>query len=255
MIRLEQVVLQRENRTILHGIDLHMRSGEHWVILGRNGSGKTTLLEMINGYLFPSSGSVSVLGNRYGSCDLREVRRRIGYVSQSLMDKLALRDPVWEAVATGEYGYLRFYEQIPQELQDKAEAMLERVKLGRVKDQPIVTLSQGERKKMMLARALMNDPAILVLDEPCSGLDLYEREALLADIQELGASVGLIYVTHHLEEMIPVFTHVALLEEGSLIAAGKKREVLTPERLQQVFHLQVELDWTGDRPWARVFPR
>jgi iron complex transport system ATP-binding protein len=253
MIRLSGVNFIRGERTILHDIDLHIQKGEHWVILGKNGSGKTTLLELINGYQFPSSGKVQVMGHTYGEVDLREVRKRIGYISQSLMEKLTLRDPVWEVVATGEYGFLRFYQEIPAEVKRKAEQKLEEVRLLHVKDQPLGTLSQGERKKIMLARSLMTNPSVLIMDEPCSGLDLYEREHLLEVIQELGQhDLTMIYVTHHIEEIMPVFTHIALVDQGRIMAQGRKQQVLTAELLRGAYQVPVEVEWSKERPWVRV---
>lgn len=254
MIRMEHISYIREARHILEDVNIHMKPAEHWVILGKNGSGKTTLLEMMNGYLFPSSGTVDVLGNRYGACDVREVRKRIGYMSQSLIEKLSLRDPVWEVVATGEYAYLRFYQTIDPAVIEKAEGLLAKVGLFHVKDQPFGTLSQGERKKAILARALMSAPAVLIMDEPCSGLDLYEREKLLQDIQGLGREGGLsiVYVTHHMEEIMPMFTHVALLKKGKLLAAGAKHDVLTPELLEDAYDLQLTVEWWKERPWVKA---
>ncbi|GIP37305.1 putative ABC transporter ATP-binding protein YlmA [Paenibacillus sp. J31TS4] len=253
MIRLKDIYFRREQRDILTDIQLTVNEGEHWVILGRNGSGKTTILELLNGYQFPSSGTVEVLGKRYGTVDIREARKSIGYISSSLYDKLTPRDPVWEVVATGEYGYLRFYQDIPDETIAKAEAMLARVGLTHVKDQLLGTLSQGERKKILLARALMLDPAILIMDEPCSGLDLFEREKLLNDINNLKETgVTVVYVTHHIEEIMPIFTHAALLENGKLVAAGPKTAVLTEENLLQAFQVPVRLEWENGRPWIQV---
>lgn len=230
-----------------------MKQGEHWVILGKNGSGKTTILEMINGYQFPSSGTVDVLGYRYGRCNIREVRKQIGYIGQSLFEKLTPADPVWECVATGEYGYLRFYEQIPLEAVEKAHEMLDKVGLSEVRDQPLGTLSQGERKKILLARALMSDPVLLVMDEPCSGLDLYEREKLLETIDGLSDDgVSFVYVTHHVEEIMPIFTHIALIHEGQIVAAGPKHDVLTADNMLKTFQIPVSLEWDQNRPWIKV---
>lgn len=253
IISLQHLRLQREEREILQDVSLTVQPGEQWVVLGRNGSGKTTLLEMLTGYMFPTAGTVEVLGNRYGECDVREVRKRIGYISQSLVEKLALADPVWEVAATGEYAFLRFYQEIPEDVKDKALRLLEECGLGHAALQPFGTLSQGERKKVLLARALMSDPAILILDEPCSGLDLYEREKLLAETGKLGSrSMTVIYVTHHMEEIMPMFTHVALLQDGRLIASGPKEEVLTERVLGDAYELPLTVEWAHGRPWIKV---
>lgn len=253
MIHLSHIHFIRGERHILNDVNVHIHPGEHWVLLGRNGSGKTTLLEMMNGYEFPSRGTVDVLGNRYGQCDVREVRKRIGYISQSLMEKLNLSDPVIEVVATGEYAYLRFYQEIPQEVLDRAMVMLERVRILHLAHQTLGSLSQGERKKVMLARSLMMKPSLLVLDEPAAGLDLYERERFLRDVNELSKQdITVVYVTHHIEEIIPLITHVAIIEQGELIAAGPKKEVLTPENIRKAFDVDIALEWYQDRPWIKV---
>lgn len=253
MIDLQQVNFRRGERQILEGINLRINPGEQWVLLGRNGSGKTTLLELITGYQFPSSGTVNVLGQQYGQCDVREVRRSIGYISQSLLEKLTLRDPVWEVVATGLYGFLRFYQEIPEEAKTRAYARLEAMNLVRLADQPLGALSQGERKKILLARALMADPRLLIMDEPCSGLDLYERERLLEELGQLDRDkITLIYVTHHVEEIVPVFTHAALIQEGRLLGSGLKSEMVTAERLSAVYGLPVQVHWADSRPWITL---
>jgi len=156
-------------------------------------------------------------------------------------------------VATGEYGFLRFYQEIPEEVVARARGLIEEMKLGHVADNPLGTLSQGERKKIMLARALMADPQILILDEPCAGLDLYEREKFLDQINQLkNRNIALVYVSHHLEEIVPLFTHVALIHQGKLVAAGPKESVLTPEILIQAYEVPLSLEWVDGRPWIRV---
>lgn len=253
MIHFQHVHFKREKRMILTDVSVQMKENEHWIILGKNGSGKSTILEMMNGYLFPSSGRIEVLGNLYGQCDVREVRKQIGYISQALLEKLSLRDPVWEVVTTGLYGYLRLYEKIPTEAKEQAIEMLERLRIGRLADSRLGLLSQGERKKVMLARALMTEPQIMIMDEPCSGLDLYEREKLLEDLDIFNdLRIQVVYVTHHIEEIVPLFTHVLLIDDGRVVAAGPKEEVLTTELIKQAYQVSVKLDWDRGRPWIRV---
>ncbi|MGO4530310.1 ABC transporter ATP-binding protein [Paenibacillus sp. 2TAF8] len=253
MVTMEQISLRREENQILDDVHLRIEPGEHWVILGRNGSGKTTLLEMMNGYMFPSSGRIEVLGNVYGQCDVREVRKEIGYISQTLIEKLTLRDPVWEVVATGAYAFLRFYQTIPDEVKSKAMQLLDEMGFAKLANQPLGTLSQGERKKVMLARSLMSEPKLLIMDEPCAGLDLYEREKMLMEIDRLRQrNMTVVYVTHHVEEIVPLFTHVALIRDGRIAAAGPKHEILTEDTIKNTYDIPVEVQWHEDRPWIRV---
>lgn len=253
MIRLQQLTWRRGDRLILDGVDLHVRKGERWVLLGRNGCGKTTVLEMICGYLFPTTGTVEVLGHRYGTVDLREVRKRIGYISPALMEKFTPRDPVWEIVAGGLNAWLRIYERVEDEVRARAYDELDRVGLRALAEQPFGTLSQGERKKVLLARAMMAEPELLILDEPCAGLDLFERERFLDVLEQLASGdLTMLYVTHHIEEIVPMFTHVALMADGHVVAAGRKRDVLTAQTLKETYRVPVELVWQDDRPWIRV---
>ncbi|GAB1154067.1 ABC transporter ATP-binding protein [Paenibacillus illinoisensis] len=253
IISMEHVSLRREDNQILDDVHLHIEQGEHWVILGRNGSGKTTLLEMMNGYMFPSQGRIEVLGNLYGQCDVREVRKEIGYISQTLIEKLTLRDPVWEVVATGAFAFLRFYQTIPDEVKTRALNLLDDMGFAKLANHPLGTLSQGERKKVMLARSLMADPKLLIMDEPCAGLDLYEREKMLAEIDRLRQrNITVVYVTHHVEEIMPLFTHVALIREGRIAAAGNKHDVLTQDTIKHTYDIPVDIQWDHDRPWIRV---
>ncbi|UQZ37152.1 molybdenum ABC transporter ATP-binding protein [Paenibacillus sp. PK3_47] len=255
MISLQHLTLRREQSLILDDVSLEMKPGENWVVLGRNGSGKTTILEMMTGYLFPSSGSVEVLGYKYGQCDLREVRKEIGYIGPSLMEKLSLSDPVWEVVATGAYAYLRFYQAIPEEVKQQAVKLLEDMNLGGLAYHPFGTLSQGERKKAMLARCLIAEPKLLIMDEPCAGLDLYEREKMLAEIDKLRQrNVNVVYVTHHVEEIVPLFTHVALIKGGKLAGAGPKEEVLTDDMIMATFDIPAHIEWDSGRPWIKIRP-
>lgn len=253
MIQLKGLTFRRDNRNILSGVNLSIKTGEHWTLLGRNGCGKTTVLEMITGYQFPTSGTVDVLGNRYGKCDVREVRKKIGYISPNIIEKMTLSDPVWEIVAGGAFAYLRLYEEVSEEIREQAYIELERVGMRHVAEQSFGTLSQGERKKILLARTMMATPQLLILDEPCAGLDLYEREKFLYTLSVLAAQkLSMLYVTHHIEEITPVFTHVALMAEGQIITSGKKRDVLTSAALEKAYDLPLRIEWLDDRPWIQV---
>ncbi|BBI33669.1 ABC transporter ATP-binding protein [Cohnella abietis] len=253
MIHLQGLTFRRGEREILRGVDLKINPGEHWTLLGRNGCGKSTILEMITGYLFPTSGTIDVLGNRYGQVDVREMRKRIGYISPSLIEKMTLRDPVWEIVASGAFAYLRFYEEVEDEVRERAYIELERVGLRSLAEQPFSTLSQGERKKVLLARTMMASPELIILDEPCAGLDLYEREKFLYALNELSTrKLSILYVTHHIEEIVPFFTHVALMAQGKLVASGLKRDVLTTDKLDEAYDLPLDIKWRDDRPWIEV---
>lgn len=253
MIKMNGVTLKRDDQIILDQINLHFRPGEQWAIVGKNGSGKTTLLELLNGYIFPSSGKIQVLGYTYGSCDVREVRKEIGYIGSSMLEKLNMSDPAWEVVATGEYAFLRFYRTIATPVRNKALAMLELLEVGHVANRPLGALSQGERRKVLLARAMMTSPKLLIMDEPCAGLDLYQREKLLRGIASFAdLRVQIVYVTHHIEEIIPMFTHVALIDQGRIAAAGPKAEVLTESLLRSVYKIPAKIEWQYDRPWLKV---
>ncbi len=253
MISMQNITLQRDDDIILNDVSLEIKSGENWAILGRNGSGKTTLLEMMTGYLFPSRGRVEVMGNVYGQCDIREIRKSIGYISPSLLDRFAMTDPVWEVVATGAYAYLRFYETIPQEIKEDAYRLLEEMNMARLAEHTLGTLSQGERKKVLLARCLMGNPKLLIMDEPCAGLDLFEREKMLIEVDRLRKrDITVVYVTHHVEEIVPLFTHVALIKDGRLAGAGPKEQVLNKEMIMRTYDIPVELEWDGGRPWIKV---
>lgn len=247
----------REQQHLLKEINWEVYPGQHWAVLGRNGSGKTSLLQMIAGYLWPTRGRVEVLGHRYGSCDLREVRKSIGWVSNSLMEKLNPGERALEVVVSGLYASFGLFEKWGEAEVEQARQMLRMLQAEHLADKRLHQLSDGERQRILLARALISKPRLLILDEPCSGLDLYAREQLLGLISRLAQQPQgptILYVTHHIEEVLPEFTHVLLMNQGEIVAKGEKQEVLTSATLSRAYHLPVQVTWQFRRPWVQVGP-
>ena len=241
---------------MLEGITWRVQRGEQWAVLGANGAGKTALLRLLTGYLWPQGGRVRVLGETFGAADLGVLRRRVG-LSGAAMGQWHLRhhgaEPAWEVVLSGREGSIGLYRLVAAGERGEAVRLLERFGAGRVADQPFATLSQGEQQKVLLARALIGRPELLLLDEPCAGLDLKSREELLRAVgRTLAEGPTVLYVTHHPEEVLPGFTHALLLAGGGVAAAGRKEEVLTSDRLTQALGVGVEVRWSRGRPWVRV---
>ncbi|MCM3747694.1 ABC transporter ATP-binding protein [Paenibacillus pasadenensis] len=255
MIDLRHVTWKRERLTLLDDVNWRVQSGEHWALLGLNGSGKTTLLNMICGYIWPTSGEVNVLGHRYGEVDLRELRKSIGWVSNSLQDKLYRTDRAQLVVISGKHATIGLYDGVSDEDEQRAKELMDSLGCAHLWDREFGTCSQGEKQKLLIARALMASPRILILDEPCNGLDLFSRERLLSSISELAGrpdAPTLIYVTHHTEEIVPEFGHALLLRRGKTFSSGLVSKVLTQETLSQFFEAQVAVERHDGRVYVRA---
>jgi iron complex transport system ATP-binding protein len=252
-ISLERVEVRFDGRTVLHGIDWDVRAGERWVVLGPNGSGKTTLLRVVGLALHPSSGSVTVLGGTLGRVDVRTHRRRIGVVSASVANSLRATIDARDVVMTARHGALEpWWHEYTDEDRATAQSLLDRFGIGHLSAHAFGTLSSGERQRTLLARSLMTDPELLILDEPAAGLDLGGRERLLADLAGLADDpevVPIILVTHHVEEIPTGFTHALLLRDGSIVAAGPIDLTLTSRQLSRTFDLDLDVTHLGDR-WS-----
>ncbi len=240
----------RDGTPIIDGVSWAVRKGEHWVILGANGSGKTSLLSALTGYLTPTAGEVEVLGQRYGSSDWRQLRRAIGIVSSSVRQMMHDHEPALDSVISGKFAMIDFWGK--STAADRAGAMriLRQVECGHLEARPWRVLSQGERQRVLIGRALMARPRLLILDEPCAGLDPVSREHFLQFIQRLGGrrnSPALILVTHHVEEITPIFSHVLLLKAGRVLAAGPRDTVLASGPLEETFGARVTLRRLGGR--------
>ncbi|MFO1443190.1 ABC transporter ATP-binding protein [Bacillus sp. Bva_UNVM-123] len=255
IIFFKDVSWRRSGQEILSNITWEINKHEHWAVLGLNGSGKTSLLNIVTGYQFPSSGQVEVLGCPFGRTNLPELRRKIGFVSSSL-DRFSPTlnfQTIEEIVLSGLFASVGLYEKVSKADLEKAEFLISRLRLNYLKGKTFQFFSQGEKRRALIARALMSDPSILILDEPCSGLDILSREEVLAIIKEITRShCHLIYVTHHIEELVEEITHVLLLQNGKMIAAGPKHDIITDSYLSEAFCTPVQVQWQGNRPWLSV---
>ena len=251
VISFKDVSLTRSNQQILNDINWNIKSTEHWAILGLNGSGKTSLLNIVTGYHFPSTGEVTVLGNLFGKTNLPELRKDIGFVSSSL-DRFAdiiNSETVERIIVSGKFASFGLYEKVSAADWEKANSLLSELRLSYLSGKRYNLLSQGEQRRVLIARALMSDPKILILDEPCSGLDILSREELLSSIHNITESkCHIIYVTHHIEELVKEISHVLLLRDGKIIAAGPKEKTLTDNLLSETFKVPVKVHWAEERP-------
>jgi iron complex transport system ATP-binding protein len=248
--------IERGGTVILDNVNWRVESGQHWVILGANGSGKTSLLSALTGYLMPTAGEISLLGKTYGESDWRELRKKIGIVSSSIRQMMADEEPALETVASGKYAMIDFWGKVSRTEKARALKLLRQVECEYLAERPWRVLSQGERQRVLIGRALMAKPRALILDEPCAGLDPAAREHFLQFLQRLGAqknSPTLVLVTHHVEEIMPVFSHVLMLRRGCVLAAGEKAGALTSKSLSKVFGARMRLFTAGPRYGLKIF--
>ncbi|MDA8283239.1 MAG: ATP-binding cassette domain-containing protein [Actinomycetota bacterium] len=252
-LRFQAVDLDRPAVPVLRGVDFVVGGAERWVVLGPNGSGKTTLLEVASGYLHPTRGQVEVLGERLGRTDVRSLRERVGLVSASVAKMLEPRLTGTEVVMSAAHGALEpWWHRYDATDRRRARDLLEAAGFGHTAQRPWGVLSEGERQQVLLARSLVKEPELLLLDEPAAGLDLGGRERLVARLGELAADAGApptVLVTHHVEEIPAGFDHALLLREGRVVAAGPAAEAMTAETLSATFGLRLALDSVAGR-WS-----
>jgi iron complex transport system ATP-binding protein len=249
------VSVVRDGSTLLTGVDWVVEEGQRWVVLGPNGAGKSTLLAIAGASLFPTSGVVELLGERFGEANLGELRTRVGLSTSSLNDRVPPHEKAVDVVVTAAQGVVgRWSEGYDESDLSRAADLLARVGLRAFVSRRFGTLSEGERKRVLLARALMTDPELLLLDEPAAGLDLGAREALLRLLTRLATTAGptpTVLVTHHVEEIPVGTTHALLLSRGRVVAGGLVDEVLTSALLSQAFGLPLVVDSRAGRWTAR----
>ncbi|MFI9719005.1 ABC transporter ATP-binding protein [Streptomyces sp. NPDC052396] len=258
VLELVDVSVVREGRALVDQVSWSVKEGERWVILGPNGAGKTTLLNVASSYLFPTKGTTRILGEKLGAVDVFELRPRIGIAGIALADKLPRSQTVLQTVLTAAYGmtahWREDYEAVDEQ---RARAFLDVLGMTDHLERKFGTLSEGERKRTLIARAMMTDPELLMLDEPAAGLDLGGREDLVRRLGRLARdplAPSMIMVTHHVEEIAPGFTHVLMLRQGQVLAAGPIELELTSRNLSKCFGLPLVVEHRNDRWTAHGLP-
>jgi iron complex transport system ATP-binding protein len=241
LIQLQNVTLLRSKKKILKNFSWTLRKGEHWFILGPNGSGKTSLLEVVMGYHWASQGKVTVLGETYGKTDIPVLRRRIGYVAPMIMRFMKPQETVFECVASGLLATAGFYDDVTPQVRKAVRHALDLVELRTFEKAAFGRLSSGEQLKVILARAFVHLPKLLILDEPFSALDMGSRHKIYKIVEKLGqhhSKPSIILVTHHFDDITPLYTHGLVLKEGKSLAQGPKNKVLAPGVLTKAFGIK-----------------
>ena len=258
VLEFADVSVRRGTATLLSGIDWVVEEGERWVVLGPNGAGKTTLLQLASAQIHPSGGVAAVLEEVLGTVDVFELRPRIGLTSAAVAERIPRHEKVRDVVVSASYAVVgRWREEYHDLDHSRADELLAEVRAGQLADRTFGTLSEGERKRVQIARALMTDPELLLLDEPASGLDFGGREDLVETLSRLAYdpdSPATVLVTHHVEEIPPGFTHALLLREGGIVAQGLLDQVLTEQNLARTFGMPLVLSHADDRWAARRRP-
>jgi iron complex transport system ATP-binding protein len=248
IIRLEHVDFVIDGQTILREINWELKKGQHWALLGANGSGKTSLLQIITGYLWASSGQTQVLGQSFGQCDIRQLRQHIGWASSALEHQLPIEDKVVEIVESGLEASIGLYREFSEKERQMALSSLDSIKAADLSSRTYASLSQGEQQRVLIARALVHQPKLLILDEPCIGLDPAAREQLLKNLGQLSQATNaptLLLVTHHIEEIRDWISHVMVLKAGEILAQGPTKTIVTNSILTQAFERTCQITHSG----------
>lgn len=251
ILAFEKVQFIRQQHALLQDIDWRIKAGEDWAVLGLNGAGKSLLLNMISGNLWPTSGKLTVLGQVFGETSIPDLTKRIGWVSQSLQEKIHHEEQAEYIVLSGKFASIGIYQNYSDADLEEAKQLLVSLGAKKLIGKVYQILSQGEKQIVLIARALMAKPELLILDEPCNGLDLFAREDLLARIKQMKQTANapsLLYVTHHTEEILPLLNHVLMIRDGKIFKQGQREELLSEEVLNDFYQRPITLhEMRGDR--------
>lgn len=255
VIDLEDVTVRRGGNTLLDRVSWQVEEDERWVILGANGAGKTTLVQVISAQMHPSGGRASLLGEELGAVDVFDLRPRIGWTSAAIAERIPRDETVHDIVVSSSYGVVgRWREEYDDLDHQRAKDLIAEIGVSALAERTFGTLSEGERKRVQIARALMTDPELLVLDEPAAGLDLGGREDLVSTMSVLANdpySPAMVLVSHHVEEVPPGFTHVLMLRQGRVVTAGPIMREMTADNLSRTFGMPLQLTLSQGRYTAR----
>lgn len=253
------VTIKRGNAVLIEELDLAVSEGDRWVVIGPNGAGKTTMLQVLAAQLYPTSGVVGLLGEVIGAVDVFELRPRIGFTSAALAERLPRNESVLDVVLSAAYAVIGRWNEDYEEMDiQRAQELLDGLRIGHLSNRTFGTLSEGERKRAQIARSLMTDPELLLLDEPAGGLDLAGREALVDTLSDLFLdpySPASMLVTHHVEEIPDGITHCLLMSGGHITAAGPIRQTLTSQNLSAAFGTPLQIEYANGRWRARSATR
>lgn len=248
VLEVEDIQFYRGKTSILRNLNWQVRPGEHWAILGPNGSGKTSLLNILLGYQMASSGTVRLLGREFGRHDWRQLRNRIGYVGTSISQGMKDSEPALESVISGKKAMIGLWGRIQPGERRQAAALLRQLRCAYLEEREWGFLSQGEKQRVLIARALMAKARLLVLDEPCAGLDPLARESFLTWLNRFRGKkipTTFVLVTHHVEELVPLFTHLLILKQGKVVAAGPFKKILRSGVLSEAFGRPLKIRTRG----------
>ncbi|HWD04433.1 MAG TPA: ABC transporter ATP-binding protein [Amycolatopsis sp.] len=255
VVRMSGVGVRRTGNDLLADLDWNVELDERWVVLGPNGAGKTTLLRLAAAELHPTSGTIDLLGDRIGRVNIFDLRPRIGFTSAAIAQRVPGDEHVEDVVVSAGYAVVGRWREAYETLDlDRASQLLAQLGIAHLAKRTFGTLSEGERKRVLIARSLMTDPELLLLDEPAAGLDLGGREDLVARLSDLAMdpdAPAIVLVTHHVEEIPPGFTHALLLRDGHPVVAGLMDDVITSENLSKTFDQDLVLQRSGERFFAR----
>ena len=244
ILAFEQVQFIRQQTALLQDINWRIEAGEDWAVLGLNGAGKSLMLNMISGNLWPSSGKLTVLDEVFGETSIPDLTKRIGWVSQSLQERIHREEQAEYIVLSGKFASIGIYQNYSEADMSEAKQLLISLGAKKLIGKVYQVLSQGEKQIVLIARALMAKPELLILDEPCNGLDLFAREDLLSRIKKMKQAAdapSLLYVTHHTEEILPLLNHVLMIRDGKIFKQGKRAELLNETVLNDFYQRPIAI--------------